>query len=550
MPTARISCPHCARSLKAGKPLAAGGRVRCPHCDTAFVAGPVRGVRPLPDPLDDEPRGRSWLPLVGLAGIGLLLLLGAGVVVTVLLALRGVPKTSDQAASGTKTDPITLNHDGGARPPFVPAASPAPPAQSWLPPDKQNEVNRAIDRGVEHLKDMQTPQGTWEFGAWPIGQAALPGLTLLECGVPPDDGHVRAAADFVREHAPKTAKTYELALAILFLDKLGDSRDESLIRTMALQLMAGQTATGGWRYDCPVLSDQDQMSLWTLLQTTRPQSSLELTTTDRGESRVGDLFSGRVSAGQTPDAPASGATIPLTPGPSDEERRQAKLIYDGLSGPLKNMPALQPPLAENRMPGADGSDNSNTQFATLGLWAAGRHGVPMERALARLAERFQVSQGQDGGWIYYYGRGGAPLSQPAMTGAGLLGVAVGHGLTAGLKGQDAGAVGGDPVVENGMKALARHIGQERGGPAANKYFLWSVERVGMLYNRPAIDGKEWYPWGADILIKSQQTHGGWAGGSYPGANPTSDTCFALLFLKRANLAKDLSTRLEFLNQVK
>ena len=31
------------------------------------------------------------------------------------------------------------------------------------------------------------------------------------------------------------------------------------------------------------------------------------------------------------------------------------------------------------MPANDGTDNSNTQFATLGLWAAGRHGVPMER---------------------------------------------------------------------------------------------------------------------------------------------------------------------------
>ena len=112
------------------------------------------------------------------------------------------------------------------------------------------------------------------------------------------------------------------------------------------------------------------------------------------------------------------------------------------------------------------------------------------------------------------------------------------------------AGGGDPVVEIGMKALARHIGQEQGGPGANKYFLWSVERVGMLYNRPSIDGKEWYPWGADILVKSQKAEGGWADGGYPGANPASDTCFALLFLKRANLAKDLSTKLEFLNQVK
>ena len=423
MPTVRIACPRCAKSLKVEMPFAVGSRFRCPRCNAAFAARPddipppehvaaapgsVRGVRPLPPPLDDEPRPRGWLPLVGLIGLGLLLLLGAGVILAVFLVFRGGPHAGVSAVLGNKTDPIKSNYEPAAGPPFVPAADPEPPARAWLPPEQQDTVNRAVERGVESLKNSEKAAGTWEHGAWPVGQAALPGLTLLECGVLPDDIHVQAAADFVRKNAPRDGKTYELALAILFLDKLGDPQDEPLIRTMALRLMAGQTASGGWIYDCPALSEKERADLWTLLQTTRPQSSLELITADTGEGRVGDLFGGRV-ADRRPAA--GGATIPLTPGPSDEERKGAKLIYDGLPGRLKNMPALQPPLAENRMPGGDGSDNSNTQFATLGLWAAGRHGVPMERALARLAERFQVSQGKDGGWIYNYQRGGVPFSR-------------------------------------------------------------------------------------------------------------------------------------------
>jgi hypothetical protein len=77
-----------------------------------------------------------------------------------------------------------------------------------------------------------------------------------------------------------------------------------------------------------------------------------------------------------------------------------------------------------------------------------------------------------------------------MTGAGLLGLEVGHGVTADLKGADVEAAGEDPRVEQGMKCLSGFIGQPHG-----LYFLWTVERVGMLYNRRTIGDKEWYPGG-------------------------------------------------------
>jgi hypothetical protein len=73
------------------------------------------------------------------------------------------------------------------------------------------------------------------------------------------------------------------------------------------------------------------------------------------------------------------------------------LMYDGLSPMLKRSPALKPPTGDDQMPRGDLSDNSNTQFAALGLWAAGRHGVPMARSLSLLARRFQVSQTREGG---------------------------------------------------------------------------------------------------------------------------------------------------------
>jgi hypothetical protein len=120
----------------------------------------------------------------------------------------------------------------------------------------------------------------------------------------------------------------------------------------------------------------------------------------------------------------------------------------------------------------------------------------------------------------------------------------------------------DAAVEKGLAALSQHIGvgpkqvkaPGRGGPGpadnANLYFLWSVERVCMLYNLQTVGEKEWYPWGADLLLHRQQPDGNWANGGYHQATPTIDTSFALLFLKRANLAQDLTGKLEFLIRVK
>jgi len=67
----------------------------------------------------------------------------------------------------------------------------------------------------------------------------------------------------------------------------------------------------------------------------------------------------------------------------------------------------------------------------------------------------------------------------------------------------------------------------------------------VLFNRRQIGGKDWYSWGAELLLDHQNADGSWMAGGYPGAMPIVDTCFALLFLKRANLAKDLTKKLEF-----
>ena len=280
MPTATLTCPRCSMSLTTAKSFTAGSRFRCPRCGAAFAVRPEDapmqgGPRRQPRrPADDKPPSRlgAWLILAGVAVVALLLLGGAGLV----LALHFMqPKKDAPPVAGAPTDnnpEENTPRTPGLPPPDLPDGPVTPPAPepAWLPPEQQDKVNAAIDRGVAYLEKVQYPGGTWDLNHQ-TGLAALPGLTLLECGVPADDPHVQKAAQFVRGSVPNLNATYELALAILFLDRLGDPKDEPLIRTLALRLMAGQEATGGWTYNCPVLSEKDEGSLLTILQTTRPR---------------------------------------------------------------------------------------------------------------------------------------------------------------------------------------------------------------------------------------------------------------------------------------
>jgi len=169
-------------------------------------------------------------------------------------------------------------------------------------------------------------------------------------------------------------------------------------------------------------------------------------------------------------------------------------------------------------------------------------------------ERYHVYQKPDGGWGYMI----AQESKPAMTCVGLLGLAMGHGasedamLAAAKKNNPGAAVVSkeDPAIQRGLRALGAHIGKPHPAgatpPMANLYFLWSVERVAMLYNLPTIGNKDWYGWGVSILLPNQKPNGSWHSVPYPGyqqANHTIDTCFALLFLKRSNLVQDLTENL-------
>ena len=134
-----------------------------------------------------------------------------------------------------------------------------------LSKEEQAKVDQAIDKAVAFLKNTQRKKGFWDLYPLsqddPYGATALPALALLEAGVPADDPVVQKAAECLRPHLAKLDHTYELSLALLFFDKLGDPQDKAAIRSLALRLIAGQCRSGGWYYRCPSLSASNEEAL-------------------------------------------------------------------------------------------------------------------------------------------------------------------------------------------------------------------------------------------------------------------------------------------------
>jgi hypothetical protein len=77
------------------------------------------------------------------------------------------------------------------------------------------------------------------------------------------------------------------------------------------------------------------------------------------------------------------------------------------------------------------------------------------------------------------------------------------------------------------------------------YYLFALEKTAEVFDVKTLGGKDWYAWGAEWLVNNQQGEGGWYGprGEDGGNDARADACFALLFLKRANPAPDLTLNL-------
>ena len=386
---------------------------------------------------------------------------------------------------------------------------------------------KAIDQGVQYLKEVHKEKKENDGGGnHRVGSAALCGLALLESGVPAADPVIANITTYIRENAIRQSKVYDVSLVIMFLDRLGDTADKPAIQFLAIRLMSAQSREGHWSYDCTFeIGEADLKRVQKVLY---DDNRLQSPMAKDGPNRKNDTG------------------LALHP-------EAVRLIR-----------AVESAVRSGAYDAGSTGDHSNTQFATLALWMARKHGVPCNDSLALVEKHFRSTQGRDGGWDY--GGGGLEsTSTPPMTCSGLVALAVGRGIafhalrTKGLpspKGTDAAdattdraALAALKYIENAVARSEKGMDEPTGGENSGKlrdnlYFLWSLERVAMIYDLQKIGALDWYEWGANHLIKTQSKDGSWGQSGYQGASGEINTAFALLFLNRANLAKDLTATLK------
>jgi len=167
-------------------------------------------------------------------------------------------------------------------------------------------------------------------------------------------------------------------------------------------------------------------------------------------------------------------------------------------------------------------DNSNTQYAVLGLRACVESGVeiPKETWIECLGF-LKGFQAQDGGFGYN-------TMYPAVAGSihtSALGAYIvcryygGYGTKR------------DTAIEKALSWLAENFAVDENPKRTSPrewhyYYFYGMERVGVMADTEFFGKHEWYQEGARYLLQQQTANGDWN-------NDSRDTAWAILFLRRA-----------------
>jgi hypothetical protein len=367
----------------------------------------------------------------------------------------------------------------------------------------QDAVDKAIENGLGFLKTSDSPKGA---GLSDSDELKL--LTLIHGGVPQTDPAYQALWTKCME--ARLEKTYKVALLALCLEEVDRVKYQYKLAQCGQFLLDNLKPNGGFSYGEPTVHVDD----------------VPTTASRKGLASAG----GKVKSFEATEAPREKPAV----------KNKIKLTKK------KDGPAQR-------------SDNSNSQYAALGIRACHDAGIVFPKAEIEKARKYWEAN-------QHAGEKGDPKGRPAVASGGYeIGVprgwcysddqasGCGHGGPA-YSSMSAGAIGAvciydfilgkdwkkDKVALDGMAWLDKNwTVTENIGPAETAkgsngwlyYYLYALERTGMLFDTPFVGSHDWYLDGARMLLNAQRPDGSWNGSHF--RHPTWDTCFAILFLKRA-----------------
>ena len=168
-------------------------------------------------------------------------------------------------------------------------------------------------------------------------------------------------------------------------------------------------------------------------------------------------------------------------------------------------------------------------YAALGLRACAEAGLQIDpRVIESAAKWWDKAQHGDGGWGYRDSGSGGPWGGMTVGGVGSLSIYDWF--------QDKHWKA-DPRIAKGVQWLATNFAVDKNPKGADHdkshwhyYYLYGLERAGMIVGTDLVGAHNWFDEGATFLLKQQGPDGSWKGDD--SKSRVWDTCFAILFLRR------------------
>lgn len=377
------------------------------------------------------------------------------------------------------------------------------------------KIDAAVEAGVVWLAAQATDGGSFESAraeSHKEGIAALGLLALLKAGVPSDHELIETGFDMLRKRP--LVKTYDVAVIIMALearykppqklidkaenqapstvtrkawDMLAPRQDKKLLDNAVAFLIESQKDDGGWRYPDGDGSDNSatqyaMLGLKAALRLGYPvPTEIFVKAADR-------LLAMQPETG--PEVPWF--EVPAADRPIDEylKPKKRRTSYDDLE--TEERP-IQPAGEELRMLARGFGYRAGSERANGSMTAAGL------ACLVICKSELEVRRDARGYW--------------RQTGS-----AINRGI------RDAAAW------------LARSFSVKQNPNNAgrwNQYYLYGLERAGMMIGSYLLGERDWYVEGAEHLLETQDADGSWL--CVDESDRFIDTCFSILFLKRATI---------------
>ena len=435
--------------------------------------------------------------------------------------------------------------------------------QRKTPEISKEKIENAVQKAIRFLRSQQRSDGSWDYVDGPFtlklpgvmehmtqGCTALCLLAMLKGGIKPDDPAIKKGFSYCRSQSLE--HVYSVACMVLALEALytepepsdekraatelektrtliakdpdrefrrkASKRDKALMTELIRWLLMNQRANV-WRY--PQHGEDASNTQYVALAFSAARRMRIPIPPDSCKRMAAWLL--RFQQNKGPEVP--GFPVPA----ADHSIKDLKKIEEELR---KQIGDIKKNLEEDKdKKRADEMTTTSVDEAREKLFAPEKH-----KMYAR-------------GWCYMPED---PLNQPwrklvtgAMTTSGVIALTVAKAF---LEGKSVYSSSMRKAVDKGIRDgcawLARYF-RTSGNPCFDPsdsqvgrtkhhyYYLYGLERAGMITLTPKFGEHDWYKEGAAYLVSQQQANGSWDGGKAGTSGPVPDTCFAILFLKKA-----------------